>query len=82
MPSKLLTVGPNGATLHRGVDCALADGLGVAGRHAKVVATEGFACDGQVVPSSATATLTLPSRSASWKACSASARSVRKRLGC
>jgi hypothetical protein len=38
--------------------------------------------DGQVVPSSAAAALTLPSRSASWKARSASARSVRKRLGC
>jgi hypothetical protein len=38
--------------------------------------------DGQVVPSSAAAALTLPSCSARWKARSASARSVRKRLGC
>jgi hypothetical protein len=38
--------------------------------------------DGQVVPNSAAAGLTLPSCSASWKARSASARSVRKRLGC
>jgi hypothetical protein len=38
--------------------------------------------DGQVVPSSAAAALTLPSRSASAKARSASARSVRNRLGC
>jgi hypothetical protein len=38
--------------------------------------------DGQVVPSSAAAALTLPSRSASWKARSAWARSARKRLGC
>jgi hypothetical protein len=39
--------------------------------------------DGQVIPSSAAAAaLTLPSRSASRKARSASARSVRKRLGC
>ena len=38
--------------------------------------------DGQVVPSSAAAALTLPSRSARTKARSASARSVRKRLGC
>jgi hypothetical protein len=36
--------------------------------------------DGQVVPSSAAAALTLPSRSASAKARSASARSARKRL--
>jgi hypothetical protein len=38
--------------------------------------------DGQVVPNSAAAALTLPSRSASAKARSASARSARKRLGC
>src|SRR5829696_8630361 len=38
--------------------------------------------DGQVVPSSVAAALTLPSCSASWKARSASARSARKRLGC
>jgi hypothetical protein len=38
--------------------------------------------DGQVVPSSAAAALTLPSRSARAKACSASARSTRNRLGC
>ena len=38
--------------------------------------------DGQVVPSWVAAALTLPSCSASWKARSASARSVRKRLGC
>ena len=38
--------------------------------------------DGQVVPSSAAAALTLPSCSARAKARSASARSVRKRLGC
>jgi hypothetical protein len=38
--------------------------------------------DGQVVPSSLAAALTLPSCSASWKARSASARSVRNRLGC
>jgi hypothetical protein len=38
--------------------------------------------DGQMVPSSAAAALTLPSRSASWKARLASARSTRKRLGC
>jgi hypothetical protein len=37
--------------------------------------------DGQVVPSSASAALMLPNSSASWKARSASARSVRKRLG-
>jgi hypothetical protein len=37
--------------------------------------------DGQLVPSSVAA-LMLPSCSASWKARSASARSVRKRLGC
>jgi hypothetical protein len=37
--------------------------------------------DGQVVPSSAAAALTLPSRSARAKARSASARSARKRLG-
>jgi hypothetical protein len=38
--------------------------------------------DGQVVPSSVAAALTLPSCLASWKARSASARSVRNRLGC
>jgi hypothetical protein len=38
--------------------------------------------DGQVVPNSAAAALTLPSRSARAKARSAAARSVRKRLGC
>jgi hypothetical protein len=38
--------------------------------------------DGQVVPSSAAAALTLPSRSANWKARTASPRSARKRLGC
>jgi hypothetical protein len=38
--------------------------------------------DGQVVPNSAAAALTLPSRSARAKARSASARSARKRLGC
>ena len=38
--------------------------------------------DGQVVPNWAAAALMLPSRSASWKARSASARSARKRLGC
>jgi hypothetical protein len=37
--------------------------------------------DGQVVPSSAAAAFTEPSCSASWKARSASPRSVRKRLG-
>jgi hypothetical protein len=46
------------------------------------VAREALRSDGQVVSSSAAAALTLPSRSASWKARSASARSVRKRLGC
>jgi hypothetical protein len=38
--------------------------------------------DGQLVPSSAAAALTLPSSSASAKARSASVRSARKRLGC
>jgi hypothetical protein len=38
--------------------------------------------DGQVVPSSAAAALTLPSRSAKAKARSASPQSTRKRLGC
>jgi hypothetical protein len=38
--------------------------------------------DGQVVPSSVAAALMLPSCSASWKARSASAGSVRNRLGC
>jgi hypothetical protein len=38
--------------------------------------------DGQVVPSSLAAAFTLPNRSASWKARSASARSERERLGC
>ena len=38
--------------------------------------------DGQVVPSSFAAALTLPRCSASWKARSASVRSARKRLGC
>jgi hypothetical protein len=37
--------------------------------------------DGQVVPSWVAAALTLPNRSASAKARSASARTVRKRLG-
>jgi hypothetical protein len=38
--------------------------------------------DGQVVPSSWAAALTVPNCSASWKARSASARSARNRLGC
>jgi hypothetical protein len=60
---------PAGA-LASGVDRALADGLGVAGRHAEPVAGEALRSDGQVVPSSAAA-LMLPSRSARAKARSA-----------
>jgi hypothetical protein len=70
------------AALGGGSDGALADGLGVAGGHAQAGAGEGLRSDGQVVPSSAAAVFTDPSRSASWKARSASARSARQRLDC
>jgi hypothetical protein len=69
------------AALADRLGCALADGLGVAGGHAEAVAGEALRSDGQVVPSSFAAALTLPSCWASWKARSAWARSVRKRLG-
>jgi hypothetical protein len=65
-----------------GVDRALADGLGFRAGMPSPRRAKALRSDGQVVPSSASAALTLPSHSASWKARSASARSARKRLGC
>ena len=61
---------------------ALSDRLRIADGRAKVMAWKTLRSDGQVVPSSRVAALMLPSRSASWKARSAPARSPRNRLGC
>jgi hypothetical protein len=60
----------------------LADPLGLRAGMPSPWRVKALRSDGQVVPSSAAAALTLPSRSASWKARSASVRSERKRLGC
>jgi hypothetical protein len=70
------------AALAGGLDGALPARLRVARRHAKAVPLEGLAQRRPGGPSSAAAALTLPSRSASRKARSASPRSVRKRVGC
>ena len=64
---------PPGA-LAGGLNRALPDHLGVAGGHTQAVAANALRSDGQVVPSSAAAAFTLPSRSARAKARSASAR--------
>jgi hypothetical protein len=53
------------AALAGGLDGALPDGFGVAGRHAQPVAVKALRSDGRLVPNWATAALTLPSRSAS-----------------
>ena len=60
--------------------CQMASGLGVSMPSPWRV--KALRSDGQVVPSSLAAALTLPSCSASWTVRSAWARSVRKRLGC
>ena len=74
--------GPQATPLAGGGDGPLANHLWVALGHAEAVPPEGFRSDGQVVPSSAAAALTLPSRLAKAKARSASTRSTRNRLGC
>jgi hypothetical protein len=65
-----------------GEDGALAHRLRVAGRHAQAVVGERLAQRRLGRAQLLAAALMLPSRSASWKARSASARSARKRLGC
>jgi hypothetical protein len=72
---------PPGA-LAGGGDRPLPDSLGVAGGMPSPWRMNALRSDGQLVPSSAAAALTLPSCSARAKARSASARSARKRLGC
>jgi hypothetical protein len=64
-----------------GGDGSLADRFGVAGMP-RPWRMKALRSDGQVVPNSFAAALTLPSCSSSWKARSASPRSGRKRLGC
>jgi hypothetical protein len=70
------------AALADGGDGPLADGFGVGGGMPRPWRVKALRSDGQVVPSWLATALMLPSRSARAKARSASARSVRNRLGC